>query len=340
MATNNKIYEAPSPPTISVDPTTPPPPLKLTDVQQKMYDEVLQHFSKEDYKLPEEESAALKEEEKFWLSSECLLRFLRAVKWASARAAIKRLEGTLKWRREFGLYELITASHVEPEALTGKMVIWGYDIDQRPALYLRPSKQNTEESVRQVHFVVWALERLTELMGPGVETLALMIDFADRAKNPSIGQARTVLNILQTHYPERLGRGLVVNVPFLINAFFKLITPFIDPLTRPKVRFNPDCLGERLFEPAQLFSEWKGDAHFEYEHEKYWGPLVRMCAERRERLWEKWRALGAKVGIREWDVKGAIELEDRTAVSVAGTTQDGGTIPEVASGEQGAADTL
>ena len=46
----------------------------------------------------------------------CILkRFLRAVKWASAQAAIKRLEATLKWRREYGLYDLITASHVEPE---------------------------------------------------------------------------------------------------------------------------------------------------------------------------------------------------------------------------------
>ena len=53
------------------------------------------------------------------------------------------------------------------------MVLWGYDVDSRPALYLRPSRQNTEESIRQVHFVVWALERLTELMGPGVECVNL-----------------------------------------------------------------------------------------------------------------------------------------------------------------------
>ena len=54
------------------------------------------------------------------------------------------------------------------------MVIWGYDVDDRPALYLRPSKQNTEESIRQVHYVVWALERLTELMGPGVECVLFL----------------------------------------------------------------------------------------------------------------------------------------------------------------------
>ncbi|KAI0822555.1 CRAL/TRIO domain-containing protein [Trametes gibbosa] len=306
------IYEATHPPHIPVDPAALPAQLQITDTQQALYDEVLKHFDRDDYALPGVDNGALTEAEKFWLSHECLLRFLRAVKWASAQAAVKRLEDTLKWRREYGVYDLITASHVEPEAVTGKMIIWGYDSDDRPALYLRPSKQNTEETIRQVHYVVWALERVTELMGPGVETLALMVNFADRAKNPSLGQARTVLNILQTHYPERLGRAFVVNVPFLINAFFKLITPFIDPLTRPKLRFNPDCLAEGLFAPDQLISEWSGSAHVEYVHERYWDPLVRMCAERREKEWEQWRLRGAKVGVREWDIKCAVELEGQT----------------------------
>ncbi|KAI0331836.1 CRAL/TRIO domain-containing protein [Cubamyces sp. BRFM 1775] len=318
-----KIYEACPPPHVAVDPSVLPPQLQPTEPQQALYDEVLKHFDKEGYALPGVEDGALTESEKFWLSCECILRFLRAVKWASAQAAIKRLEETLKWRREYGVYDVITASHVEPEAVTGKMVIWGYDVDNRPALYLRPSKQNTEESIRQVHYVVWALERLTELMGPGVETLSLMVDFSDRAKNPSLGQSRAVLNILQTHYPERLGRALVVNVPWLVNTFFKLITPFIDPLTRPKLRFNPNCLSEGLFSPDQLLSEWGGSAHFEYEHERYWDALVRMCAERRELLWEKWREHGAKVGVREWDVKCAVERDE-----TQGRSSDTGNAPE------------
>ncbi|KAI8982724.1 CRAL/TRIO domain-containing protein [Trametes punicea] len=308
-AETDKIYEARPPPHIPVDPAAPPPQLKLTDAQQGLYDAVLSHFDREDYTIPEVENGALTEEEKSWLSCECLLRYLRAVKWASAQAAIKRLEDTLKWRREFGLYDRITAAYVEPEVVTGKMVIWGYDVDMRPGIYLRPSRQNTEESMRQVHFTVWCLERLIELMGPGVETLVLMIDYADRAKGPSFGQAKRVLDILQMHYPERLGRALIVNVPFILNAFYKLITPFIDPLTRPKLRFNPACLEEGLYTPEQLFTEWGGSANFEYVHERYWNSLVRLCAERRERFLAKWRELGAKVGVREWDVKCAIELE-------------------------------
>lgn len=44
-----------------------------------------------------------------------LSRFLRATKWADANAAIKRLEDTLKWRREFGVYDTLSAELVAPE---------------------------------------------------------------------------------------------------------------------------------------------------------------------------------------------------------------------------------
>lgn len=45
---------------------------------------------------------------------ECLLRYLRASKW-NLDNANQRLEDTLKWRREFGLYDKVNAAHVEPE---------------------------------------------------------------------------------------------------------------------------------------------------------------------------------------------------------------------------------
>src|SRR5258708_5512394 len=47
-------------------------------------------------------------------TKECLLRYLRASKW-SQETTIKRLEASLAWRRDYGLYSFLTAEHVEPE---------------------------------------------------------------------------------------------------------------------------------------------------------------------------------------------------------------------------------
>ena len=67
MASSTKIYEPLPPPEIPFDPAVLPPNLQLTDSQQKLYDDVLKHFSNEAYALPDVENGALTEDEKFWL---------------------------------------------------------------------------------------------------------------------------------------------------------------------------------------------------------------------------------------------------------------------------------
>jgi hypothetical protein len=92
-------------------------------------------------------------------------------------------------------------------------MLLGFDILSRPCLYLIPSRQNTDPSPRQIQQLVYSLERAVDMMPQGVETLALLVDFkhSSNSKNPSAGTGRQVLHILQTHYPERLGKALVIN---------------------------------------------------------------------------------------------------------------------------------
>ncbi|KAG2051417.1 CRAL TRIO domain-containing protein [Suillus hirtellus] len=307
------------------------PPSTLPEKEQTLYDCVLEHFSAADYTLPNinQEGAALTVDEKFWLSYECLLRYLRATNW-NADAAIKRLEDTLKWRREFGIYDKITPEYVEPEARNGKAFIFGCDTHGRPALYMSPSKLSAEESFRTIQFIIWMVERTVDLMGPGVETLAALADYAGNTRNPSFGMVRTIVDIVQTHYPERLGLVLIAHLPWLLNTFFKLLMAFMDPYTRQKLVFNP-VINEngvfrttadaevweaqadsttRVFEPDQLIQEgWNGTQPFVYSHDDYWEALVTLCEERRSRMVAAWHCMGGKVGIKEWDVKVAVKDE-------------------------------
>lgn len=205
--------------------------------------------------------------------------------------------------------------------------MFGYDSTGKPALYMIPSRQNTTEAPRQIDYAVWMLERTIDLMEPGVESvilfkikmeqeqddakskhlsdrnLALLINFADRGKNPSISTALSVLHILQNHYPERLGLALIVNIPFLVNAFFKIVMPLVDPITRQKVKFNPEIFKDGFFKEDNVMKEWGGSVNFEYNHEKYWADLNKQCDERTKAWFESWKRLGASVGLSEWAYK-------------------------------------
>lgn len=47
-----------------------------------------------------------------------------------------------------------------------------------------------------------------------------------------------------------------------------MITPFIDPVTKSKLKFNEDT--RQHVPPQQLWKEFSGDLDFEYDHDVYW----------------------------------------------------------------------
>jgi len=247
------------------------------------------------------------------------LRYLRATTWNVAQAET-RLKNTLVWRREYGL-EGFTRDYISIENATGKQLILGWDNAGRTCQYLRPSKQNTERSDRQIQHLVFMLERAIDMMPPGQENLALLINFAETksGQGATISQGRQTLNILQNHYPERLGRALVTNLPFYISGFFKLITPFIDPMTREKIKFNEDM---GLHVPReQLLKESGGHVQFEYDHEQYWPALNDLCDFKRAEYQARWEKAGKRIGeyeayLRGGDEKSLAERESETAAVV------------------------
>ncbi|KAJ9309887.1 hypothetical protein DTO217A2_525 [Paecilomyces variotii] len=289
-----------------LDDARPTPPPQLTSDQQSKYETVLKTVSgwttvptTTAKNAPTEQ---ITEDERMFLTRECLLRYLRACKW-NVNDATARLRSTLAWRREYGI-EKLTADYISPENETGKQVILGYDINGRPCLYLVPSRQNTEKSDRQIQHLVFMLERVIDLMPPGQESLALMVDFKETksGQNATIGQSKQTISILQNHYPERLGRALVTNVPFMIWGFFKVISPFLDPVTREKLKFNEDL--RRHVPPAQLLKSVGGEVEFEYDHSIYWPALNKLVELRQTAYRERWVKGGKLVGEHEDYLKG------------------------------------
>lgn len=58
----------------------------------------------------------------------------------------------------------------------------------------------------------------------------------------------------------------------------------------------------------QLWSDYGGDAHFQYSHSDYWPALNRICEERRTAYKERWVAGGKRIGEYEAYLRGGEQL--------------------------------
>lgn len=88
----------------------------------------------------------------------------------------------------------------------------------------------------------------------------------------------------------------------MISTFFKLITPFIDPQTRQKLKFNEDLC--QHVPPSQLMKSVGGEVEFRYDHSVYWPALIKLAEQRREAYRERWIRGGKQIGELENYLKG------------------------------------
>lgn len=78
------------------------------------------------------------------------------------------------------------------------------------------------------------------MMPKGVEEWIWVSDFHGFGVvdlNPSM--ARLFLDLLGSHYPERLGVYFLVDTPKIFQVLWKIVKPWLDPVTAAKLVFVP-----------------------------------------------------------------------------------------------------
>lgn len=100
--------------------------------------------------------------------------------------------------------------------------------------------------------LVWNLEKAIRVtyrhsQGRRLDKYCLLIDCANYslAKAPSMQASKMTLDVLQKHFKERMHRIYVLNPPLAFRMFWKMVKPFIDPVTKTKIVFvtGPDSDG-------------------------------------------------------------------------------------------------
>ncbi|CEJ04118.1 hypothetical protein RMCBS344292_18086 [Rhizopus microsporus] len=278
--------------TVDLGPMTQEPILTPpTDYQPVLNDPLDEEQKKKVHALMEYvESIMLPKEheyfpnEKGFLTEATANRYLRARKW-DLEAAKTMLENSIKWRREFRPDQL-DPEIIRPEAETGKMYYNGYDKTGKPLWIMKPRNENSKDSDRQIKHVVFNLERGIRLMPPQVEKVSIVVDFKGSSitSNPSASTCKKFIDILANHYPERLGVAFFVNSPWFFLTTFKMVAPFMDPVTRNKIKFIDEdtnknsqdviCM-EDCISPEQIEASLGGKFNFNFDIDTYWDALLK-----------------------------------------------------------------
>jgi polyribonucleotide 5'-hydroxyl-kinase len=98
------------------------------------------------------------------------------------------------------------------------------------------------------------------LLPAGVGKMTWLIDFEGYSMRnaPPIRTSINVMQILQNHYPERLGGAVCYHAPALFSLTWRAVGPWIDPVTKKKIAFVDKGKGE-----AAQMAEWFNMEHIE-----------------------------------------------------------------------------
>ena len=175
----------------------------------------------------------------FTLLTDMLLkRFLRGHKGSVDKAhngIIKHLE----WRVEFGV-DGISAESCPNEIRKGLSIIKGYCKSGRPTIYCfaerHDSRNRDKNELRS--FIIYMLEEVRKLTIPDDEKITLVFDMNNfTMRNLDYEIIHMLIGILQLQYPETLGLGIILDAPFFFHMCWKIIHPWLDPVTASKVIF-------------------------------------------------------------------------------------------------------
>lgn len=98
--------------------------------------------------------------------------------------------------------------------------------------------RNLEEFKRGI---VYGLDKALSRLSGEQEKFVIISDFTEYTyKNVDLRGYLAALEILQDHYPERLGKLFMLHVPSIFLAVWKIIYPFIDRNVREKIVFVED----------------------------------------------------------------------------------------------------
>jgi len=176
-----------------------------------------------------------------WHIDRLLKRFLRAENH-DIKSALHRLEKHASWRETHIPNGNIPDSAVVSQIRQRKVFLQPCGKDGRPLLVIRVANHHVTRPAEELEtFVMYSLEAAAAMCDhPGNPDgkLWALFDLGDvKWENMDSHALYSCFKLLNERYPERVVSIFNYNSPFIFDALWRMVKPFIDPVSRSKVQF-------------------------------------------------------------------------------------------------------
>ncbi len=189
---------------------------------------------------------------------------------------------TMRWRYMTN-FPINNMEKLKKELATSKMFQMGHALDGRPLLFLFLARENTWEPKANQQTLLYTMERCIKTMPPDKNELICLIDAKDLGmmNAPAMQFIVETIDILNKHYPRRMGQLFVINVSSIVFWFWDLVSMSLSEVTRKKIQFLTDDKEEmrtrigEFISMDQLLPEFGGSREeskcFDLEEYLSWG---------------------------------------------------------------------
>ncbi|KAL2634464.1 hypothetical protein R1flu_005943 [Riccia fluitans] len=144
-----------------------------------------------------------------------------------------------KWKAEFIPEGGFTEADLPTELAAKKSYAIAQDKKGRPvSLTLGRNHVYNKDTAEFKRFAVYVMEKLIAEAPPGTQDFVVIIDLKGLGvKNLDTESFISGFQLLQNHYPGRIDKMYMINVPLIFSGLWKVASKFIDESTKNKIIF-------------------------------------------------------------------------------------------------------
>uniref|UniRef100_A0A3P8UEV1 Motile sperm domain containing 2 n=1 Tax=Amphiprion percula TaxID=161767 RepID=A0A3P8UEV1_AMPPE len=181
--------------------------------------------------------------------------------------ALKMIDESFQWRKEFGVNDLTESTIPKWMFETGAVYLHGYDKEGNKLFWFKVKLhvKDAKTIMDKKKYVAFWLERYAK-KEPGMP-LTVVFDMAESGLgNIDMDFVKYVINCFKVYYPKFLSKMIIVDMPWIMNAAWKIVKSWLGPEAISKLKFASRSEVQTFIGPEYLPPHMGGTDPFKYSY--------------------------------------------------------------------------